>query len=70
MRHMNPPKRPPELHDEPEPQIDTSERSMVYKVATIALFACIILAALGAVLTAIQDGDGRAKPGMKIERTK
>ena len=70
MRHMNPPKRPPEIHDEPEPETKSEELSTVYKVVTVVLFSCLILGALGAVLSAIQDGEARPKPGMKIERTK
>ena len=65
--HFQPPKRPPEIHDEPEPQIESSEVSTVYRVVTVVLWCCIALAAIGAILKAVEEGDGRVQQGMVRE---
>ena len=47
MRHMNPPKRPPEMHDEPEPQYQTDRLGEVYRSIGTAILVVFILLAVG-----------------------
>lgn len=73
MRHMNPPKRPPELHDEPEPEYQPQRMSDVYRAVGTGILVVFILLAVGVFLGVIWDQGTREPPvrtGMRIEVTK
>ena len=73
VRHMNPPKRPPELHDEPEPDFKTERLSDIYRAIGMGIIVCFILLAIGAFLGTIWKDGTRDEPlraGMKLEKLK
>ena len=53
VRHMNPPKRPPEVHDEPEPEYESEGLPAVYRGILAAVVGLFVLVAVGAVLAAV-----------------
>ena len=70
---MNPPKRPPELHDEPEPDFKTEGLSDIYRAIGMAIFVGVILLSVGAFLSTLWTNGTREEPlraGMKLEKLK
>ena len=73
MRFTPPPKRPPELHDEPEPEYQPHRMSDVYRAVGMGIFVGFILLAVGAFLGTIWKDGTRDEPlraGMKLEKLK
>ena len=73
VRFPPPPKRPPELHDEPEPEYQPHRMSDVYRAVGMGIIVCFILLAIGAFLGTIWKDGTRDEPlraGMKLEKLK
>jgi len=73
MRFPPPPKRPPELHDEPEPEYQTNRLGKIYRAIGTGIIVCFILLAVGAFLGTIWKDGTRDEPlraGMKLEKLK
>ena len=73
MRFTPPPKRPPELHDEPEPEYQPHRMSDVYRAVGMGIIVCFILLSVGAFLSTLWTNGTREEPlraGMKLEKLK
>jgi len=73
VRFPPPPKRPPELHDEPEPDFKTERLSDIYRAIGMAIFVGVILLSVGAFLSTLWTNGTREEPlraGMKLEKLK